>query len=1130
MTFNPSYRKFNNSPQDESRGWGGNQETAPKQLPMDASREAFLESVRNQESTILIGETGSGKTTCTPGYLLDEFPDAKIVFTSPRVLPALSVSEYVAEKRGQKIGQEIGVITRQEKNVSDDTRLTFMTDGVLLSMFKKDPLLMEFDIVTIDEAHERSLNIDLCLGLLKQAQKNRKAEGKKELKIIVASATLEEEKFVTYFDEVPPLKVPGRMYPVDVVYVSPVLNDRGELETDAFMAAECTKRILASGKGGDILIFMPGEQEIYKTIDEIESIVGFNESLEILPLYSSLKKEEQKKVFYKNGKRKIIVSTNIAETSITIPGVRHVIDTGTVKQKNYNPETGIDELKLIETSQANMNQRTGRAGRTAPGTCYRLMNKEDFKMREEFQKSEIKRANLGETVLRMKDMGIDDVEGFDFIESPSKASLRDALSQLRALGALDTQDRITDIGKEMAHLEMRPDLSRMLIEAKHQGALPAMVDLCSMISSSKQVMIQGRPEKAKTHEEVVKLQEQMKNQKKLNVPSSDFLTLLTIWDKWTESGYSGSFAYNHLLNAQALKEVGLTRNQLLKNLAEGGIQVDQNNEPVNVSKMLRCLYVGSPDALMFSGDGGRSYYPFNDDPYRMGAQIFPGSSVFKSGAKLIFALNVERTEKKVVDRYTGNEVIRSNLWAKTCHRLTLDDVRTLSPTDVVERKEGEISTSYYGSYDYYQAYGVYVFGKKIDVIRKPVEGYNPDDYNLYRDNKFEEEVFVAIPSRVGEVLLEIHRDNYDVQELVKAYINRSSAPIIFSKEQEEKLQDIYGFYAEVITKYDIKTKEDILEHERDFELFLEDFISDEDKEKIDREAPKMILGNGKIFAVTYKNDVGGVCTATIKISNPEDISDLLDATLPPFSGRREVLFSLDYMQPQVRNYNLGLRYSGNSEKSTIVFHSIDELEAYNEQYKKLEEKRLRRQERKETSFSQVLRPSQATEKTEENETISPVQKSPEKKEKVETIALDVADIRTILGHLRGLAQEKHVRELKDKDKVLERIKEVSGRSVEMVKNMESAGETTLSQGEMSELLQSVRAIAKRIGIPSVQAEQLPFVYKHNQHALSESAKRNDVEVDDVLLKKISTKSMEYTVEKNVVFTDGEADEIIIELV
>ena len=1109
------------------------QETAPKQLPMDAYKEDFLEAVRNQESTILIGENGSGKTTGTPGYLLDTFPEAKIAFTSPRVLPALTVSEYVAEKRGGKIGGEIGVITRQEKNVSDETRLTFMSDGVLLSMFKNDPLLMDMDIVTIDEAHERSLNIDLCLGLLKDAQKKRKEQGKKELKIIVASATMEEEKFVDYFEGVKALKVPGRMYPVDLSYVPPGVGVDGEKESHELTAARLVKKIVTSREEGDILIFMPGEQEITKTIDEINQLVGSMSSLEVLPLYSSLQKNEQKKVFQNNGKRKIIVATNIAETSVTIPLVRHVIDTGTVKQKNYNPDTGIDELKIIETSQANMNQRMGRAGRTAPGTCYRLMSEGAFKDREEFQKPEIKRANLGETILRMKDMGINDVAHFDFIESPKKESIRDAISQLKKLGALGEDDMITDIGKKMAHLEMRPDLSRMLIEAESLGALKDMVNLCSMISSTKQLMIQGKPEKAKSEEDSRKVNEQMRNQATLRVKGSDFLTLLTIWDRYAQSNYSGAFAYNHLLNNQGLIEVGRTRSQLLKNLAEGGVQVNQTGDRVDIDKVLTSLVAGSPGGLLYSTDAGRSYNPFNDDEVLYGARIFPGSSVFKNGGNLIFALNIERTEKKEKDRFSGVEVLKSNLWAKTCHTLSAQDIEKMIPGSVIEKDDGSIHKNYNG--DYIQTQGIYILGKRIGVKSKILKGYFPpvDDRFFsslsYENTPRREYPFTASAYGVIEVIPEVHENNSIVRLTVEDYQKRAWGGLVLSEEQKENISDIYELYTKKITALGITTKEDVLSHKNDFEIKLEDFISQEEMMRIDVNSPKVLSGDEKTFTVLYKQDVLGVHAGkkrvVIQIKEIGDIDDFLQVKLPSFFGADEVVFSLNHASIQTASYHSRYGTFGDNTSNILSFYTIDELRAYNEKHKKAEAKKLRRKERREE-----VTPEESLQ-VEPKEKESMIGAKPlEVKEKITPITLEIEDIRSLLLFLRGVAQGKHIRELKDKEKVLERVKDVLSKVNATIKEMEYQKSSSLDTGIYADLMQSLRIVAKRVGIPITQSEGLPYVYKHNQKALITSAERNEVEVNEELLKKITTKSIEYSLEHNAVFTDEQADEVIIELV
>jgi superfamily II DNA/RNA helicase len=1142
MKFNPDQVKQDTALEGFWKGGltsQASQEFSEKQLPMDAKKEAFLEAVRNQSSTILIGETGSGKTTCTPGYLLDAFPDAKIAFTSPRVLPALSVSEYVAEKRGGRVGGEIGVITRQERSVSDETRLSFMTDGILLSMFKKDPLLMEFDIVTVDEAHERSLNIDICLGLLKQAQEKRKAHGEKELKIIVASATIEEEKFVIYFDDQSALKVPGRMYPVGVVYVPPSLDQSGKQEPESTAAARLTKKIIDSSEGGDILIFMPGEQEIYSTIEEIELLVGSDNSLEILPLYGSMQKNEQKKVFTNNGKQKIIVSTNVAETSLTIPGVRHVIDTGTVKQKQYNPVTGIDELKLIKTSQANMNQRKGRAGRVAPGTCYRLMSEEDFNLRDEFLQPEIRRANLGETVLRMKDMGINDVENFPFIDSPSRTRINDAVKQLRSLGALDEKGYITEVGKEMAHLQMRPDISRMLLEAKHEGVLETMVTLCSILSAEKPVMIQGKPEKAKSLEEENKTREQMANQDKLKIQGSDFLTLLNVWNEWILSGYSGPFAYNHLLNARVLKDIGLARTQLLKNLAESGVQVDTISKPIDAHKMLLCLYKGSPGGLFYNNGSGKfsfkkaeEFFPFNEDPALYEAKIFPGSTVFKNGGNLLFALNVARTEKKITDRY-GEERIVSNLWAKICHKLTYETFEALVPGSVTEKEEGEPYVNYSGS-GYKQAVGVYVLGKKLETKEKFLPEYVPPAHSRSNwrdayDARYErqETLFVPLPSKIESVIPEVGNNNRVTLQKIKDYLVRSGGKILLSEENRLKVDDIYAFYAEMIAKHGITTKEDMIEHANDFMVHVEDFISQDMMNSVDADTPKLIVGNSKIFAISYTHErVGGkeIKVATIQIPEPKDVQDLLTVTMPAFTAVDTVSFALSYEMQRPGGWSSGQRMG------VMKFSSLDELRTYYEQYIKAEEKRLRRHERKEQESVPQEPVAYGKESDEKHNATPSFREEKKEKVKIEPVALDISDIRNLLAYFRSVIQVKPDRELKDKDKVLERIKEVSSKGVDALRKMEQTQSQQIDPSTLADLMQSVRVLAKRIGVPVSLAEQLPYLYKHNQNALLQAAIRNDVEKDEDLLKKIIATSIEYSLEDQKLFTEEKADEVLVELV
>ena len=320
------------------------QEKVEKILPILEHRDAIVEQIKNNPSSIIVGETGSGKTTEIPKFLMEEFPDKNIVVTEPRKIAARSISEYVARQKGIKLGKEIGYKVRFEDVSGEGTRLNFVTDGLLLQECKSDPLLLKYDIVMVDEAHERSLNIDFTLGLLKNAQKQRRERGEKELKIVVTSATLEKEKFARYFDEAPVMEVPGRLYPVEVEYTqeSEFEFDRNHKVIMSATAAETAKKIIETEGEGDILIFMPTEKEIVATIDELKSR-DIELDAEILPLFGRLAPEEQQKVFQKFDKRKIIVATNIAETSITIDGVKFVIDSGAINEKDFDRRGGLNE-------------------------------------------------------------------------------------------------------------------------------------------------------------------------------------------------------------------------------------------------------------------------------------------------------------------------------------------------------------------------------------------------------------------------------------------------------------------------------------------------------------------------------------------------------------------------------------------------------------------------------------------------------------------------------------------------------------------------------------------------------------------------------------------------------------------
>ncbi len=593
-------------------------------FPMDEHRAEVVECVRHNQNAVIIGETGSGKTTRIPDFLLDEFPEAKIAITQPRRVAARSVSRYIAGRRGERVGDEIGYQVRFEDKTTEGTRANFMTDGILLRKLQFDPLLEEYDIVMVDEAHERNLNIDFVLGLLKRVQAERKKRGMKELKVIAASATIEKEKFANYFGGSPTVEVPGRMHPVDVRYENEQVKDYTKA------AAEKVKEITSSGGPGDILIFMPGEQEIRRTIQEIGELNLSN--VEVMPLFGAMAPEDQDKIFEKNQNRKVIVSTNIAETSVTIDGVRFVIDSGLIKQKEFDPNTGIEALLTKRHAKSGCEQRKGRAGRTAPGTCYRLYPEADYSGRDGYQTPEIARSNLDHVILAMKKIGIEDVRNFEFIDPPKEEAIAQAIETLKMLGALDANEKLTKIGKTMAELPLRPEIARMVIEAEKYHCAGKICTVAAMMGD-KSVFV--RP-KGKEHEADAAHAQFAKG-------GSDFLKMLEVWQQWSAAGFNDKWARDHYLNVRQLFEVREIRSQLMRELKKQEIIVDDTNGNDSTA-IQKCVASGLIQHLMNS-TGRHAYEHVIRGSGSDAIFIHPSSAAFSAAPQMMIGANVVTTSK-----------------------------------------------------------------------------------------------------------------------------------------------------------------------------------------------------------------------------------------------------------------------------------------------------------------------------------------------------------------------------------------------------------------------------------------------------------------------------------------------------
>lgn len=450
-------------------------------LPVSLRAKEIIEAIKKNRVLILCGETGSGKTTQLPKLcvLAGRGRKGKIAHTQPRRIAASSIARRLAEETGTELGQWVGFKIRFTDKTDPTAKVKLMTDGILLAETQGDPLLKAYDTIIIDEAHERSINIDFLLGYLKGLLKKRP-----ELKVIVTSATIDSERFAKHFaDEkgnpAPVLTVSGRTYPVEIRYRPP--EDEDETDDKSWMNAisEACDELCHEGPG-DILVFLPGEREIREAAEALSH--SQPPTTEILPLYARLSAADQEKVFKTSEKRRIVLATNVAETSITVPGIHYVVDTGLARVKRYSYRNKVDQLLLEPVSQASANQRSGRCGRVANGVCIRLYSEEDFARRSAFTDSEIMRTNLAAAILRMKSLKLGDVRAFPFVQAPPNRAIADGIALLKELNALNEKEQLTEIGRALSKLPVDPKVARMLLAAKDNGALAEVLIIASALS------------------------------------------------------------------------------------------------------------------------------------------------------------------------------------------------------------------------------------------------------------------------------------------------------------------------------------------------------------------------------------------------------------------------------------------------------------------------------------------------------------------------------------------------------------------------------------------------------------------------------------------------------------------------
>ncbi len=493
--------------------------TYPPNLPISARKDEIVAALRDHRVVIIAGETGSGKTTQIPKMCLDAglARHGRIACTQPRRVAALSVSRRIAQELNVQWGREVGCKIRFNDHTGRDTVIKMMTDGMLLAEAQNDPMLREYSVVIIDEAHERSLNIDFLLGHLLTLLARRD-----DLKVVITSATIDTQSFSEAFGNAPIIEVSGRVFPVEVVYL-PLDHAREEAGDTSYVdaAVNAVDLALHDPIAGDVLIFMPGERDIREARDLLEGRLGGE--AEVIPLFGRLTAAEQERVFSASHRRKIIVATNIAETSLTIPGIRYVIDTGLVRVSRYSPRTRTRRLPIEPISQSSANQRSGRAGRVAHGICIRLYSEEEFNARPPFSQPEIQRANLAEVILRMMTFQLGEIETFPFINPPQPAAIQAGYLLLQELGALTPKNQITEIGRALGRLPVDPTIGRMILQARHENAVPEVLVIAAGLS------IQDPRERPLDQRDAAH-----HAHKQFQDPTSDFLTLLKIWNMYHE--------------------------------------------------------------------------------------------------------------------------------------------------------------------------------------------------------------------------------------------------------------------------------------------------------------------------------------------------------------------------------------------------------------------------------------------------------------------------------------------------------------------------------------------------------------------------------------------------------------------
>ena len=612
--------------------------TYPEELPVSQRRDEIRKAIDEHQVIVLCGETGSGKTTQLPKICLELGRGVRglIGHTQPRRIAARSVAARVAEELGSR--DLVGYKVRFGDSTGPRNLIKLMTDGILLAETQNDRALLAYDTIIIDEAHERSLNIDFMLGYLRTLLPRRP-----DLKVIVTSATIDPERFARHFAKggrpAPIITVSGRTFPVDTRYRPPGEEDLDERD-EAFQnhIVDAVQEVCAE-TDGDVLVFLSGEREIRETA---ETLSGRKfpgpQPLHVLPLFARLGAEEQQRVFQPHDGRRIVLATNVAETSLTVPGIRAVVDPGYARINRYSPRTKVQRLEIEPVSRASADQRAGRCGRTGPGVCIRLYSEDDYKARDQFTDPEILRDNLASVILQMAALNLGKVEDFPFVERPDERAVRDGYETLLELGAVTEEGALTPLGRDLARLPIDPRLGRMILEGGREGALAEVLVIASALAiqdpRERPLALQEKADAA--HEE-------------FRDPTSDFLSVLRLWSLWKQNRRDlGGSRLRRWCKERFISFVRMREwedmHQQLSDLADE-LRLRRNREPAPADRVHRCVLTGLLCNIGVKADGNdRELGPYTGQRgNRFG--IFPGSTLFRNGPKWLVAAEIVRTTK-----------------------------------------------------------------------------------------------------------------------------------------------------------------------------------------------------------------------------------------------------------------------------------------------------------------------------------------------------------------------------------------------------------------------------------------------------------------------------------------------------